>query len=204
MVDLWEAEGCARSIKLDAGFDPNEECSIRWLAERTPKIAGIYTGRGLKLATDAELFSMNGERWIARRSGIPMERVKWGVAHELGEHHLEGQVRSDIEAMCNAIAGCLIMPRIPFAKSVRELEGDPHALAERFGVTVTAAAIRIGEVTDLPTAVMTPSWMWIRGREYFPTNTALIRCEAMHPRPGLRKVLLEPRRQALFADAVDF
>lgn len=197
MVDLIEAEGCARHIMQLAGFDPDEPCSIRRLAEQTPGIAGIYTGRGLRLRKDCALFTLNGERWIARRSGISTARAKFGVAHELAEHYLHGQVREDIETMCNAIAGAIVMPRKAFARALREVGENLDALSELFDVTKTAAALRLGEVTQMPMVVMTPTWIWVRGADFAWPDEAQIRREARAPRPGLRKIHIEPRRLAL-------
>lgn len=204
-LDPWDAEGWQRFIFLSAGVDPDAACGARTIAEQTPGLDGVYTSRGLKLPGDAALFRSGETFHVALRSGISTERKRFAVFHEVAEFWLRGVVHPDIEHCCNAIAGACTMPRAAFYSALREIGDDPHALAERFTVTPTSAALRIGEVTQLPLAVVTPSYMWIRGREWNWPDEAGIRTEARRRivRPGLRKILLENRRVALAASDIE-
>ena len=204
-LDPWDADGWQRAIFLDAGLDPDTKQSARVVAEGTPGLFGIYTGKGLKLPGDAALFRSGNDRYIALRSGISLERKRFAAFHEIAEYRLRDVIHPDIERCCNAIAGACAMPRAAFWSALRALSDDPHALANEFTVTPTAAALRIGEVTQLPLVVVTRSYMWIRGREFCWPDEAGIRIEARRRvvRPGLRKIQLEDRRIALAADGTE-
>lgn len=204
-IDPWDADGWQRAIFIEAGLDPDAKCGARALAENMPGLAGIYTGRGLKLPGDGALFRSGGEHYVALRSGISVERKRFAAFHEIAEYKLRGVSHPDIERCCNAIAGACAMPRAAFWNALRSLGDNPHALADEFTVTPTAAALRIGEVTQLPLAVVTRSFMWIRGREFSWPDEAGIRVEARRRivRPGLRKIQLEDRRVALAASDVE-
>ena len=202
ILDLWDADAAQREAFEAAGLDPNEQCGARILVERTPDLSGIYTAKGLNLPGDGALFKMHGEFWVALRAGISTVRKRFAAFHEVAEFRHRHIVHPQIEQFCNAVAGAMAMPRVAFLRAMRQLGDNPHVLAEEFTVTPTAAALRIGEVTQLPLAVLTPSYMWIRGREWSWPDEARIRTEARRRvmRPGLRKIQLEPRRLALAAE----
>lgn len=200
-MDLGEADAWATCIRERAGVDADAVVRPSDLANRFG--LEVYQGKGLKLRRDGELAAWGGRRYIAIRAGITVERARFAVLHEIAEEALRGQIDDDIERACNAIAGALAMPRRTFLCALREVGEDPHALAALFKVTPTAAALRIGETTQMPLAALTPSWLWIRGRPIvWPPETELRRI-ARVGRPGLRRIALEPRRIAIIVDGVD-
>ena len=200
-MHLWEADAWATTIRERAGVDADEVVKPSELARGLG--VELYQARGLRLPGDAALAFWGGKPRIALRSGLSVERARFAVFHELAEYALAGHVDATIEDACNAIAAALAMPRRAFLRAIRDLGEDPHALAHAFRVTPTAAALRLGETTQIPLAALTPSWMWIRGRAITWPPEPEIRRIARGGRPGIRKLGLEPRRVALIVEELD-
>lgn len=200
-MDLGEGDAWANWIRDLARIDRDELVRPSELAQRLG--LEVYQSKGLKLRRDAELAAWGGKRYIALRSGVAVERARFAIFHELAEYALRNQIEGDIEQACNAIAGALAMPRRPFLAAIRDVGDDPNALAPVFKVTPTAAALRLGETTQVPLAALTPSWLWIRGRAIVWPHEAELRRIARVGRPGLRRVALEPRRVALIVEDLD-
>lgn len=197
-MDVWEADAWADEIFSRAGVDQEREFRPSDVAKGLGLT--VYQGRGLKLPGHAALASWNGQRYIALRDGLSVEKARFAVLHELAEFVLAGAHDESIEDACNAIAAALAMPHRRFSAAVQELGDAPAELAGMFHVTPTAAALRIGEVTRVPLVALTPSWHWVRGREWgWPGETELRRiAKAGHP--AIKKISLEPRRVALVVD----
>lgn len=100
----------------------------------------------------------------------PPTRDRFTIAHELGHYFLHWReavkkgakpqaqmqfARSGkgfdpkVEAEANTFAACLLMPADPFTTAWGDLAGDVDAVAERFGVSSSAARAR-AEVLELP------------------------------------------------------
>jgi hypothetical protein len=145
----------------------------------------------------AALARFQGRSWIFFRSSLPVARVPWVVAHELG-HYVLGLEASEVA--CDAFAGALLAPRRAFMRATRELGADWSALSRRFGCTESWAALRWGEVIGEPLALVAPLTVRVRGELYgWPEEPAEMRALAATPRPGIARAKLrdDPRRIVL-------
>jgi IrrE N-terminal-like domain len=111
---------------------------------------------------DAALRELDGELWICVRRRLPFERLHFAVAHEIAEWRLSqlDYRDEDREQTANALAAALLVPRAALRVSVLL---DFAQLAEDFIVTQTCAALRVGEVTGRPMAVVSPQLVRVRG-----------------------------------------
>ncbi|MGX1694081.1 ImmA/IrrE family metallo-endopeptidase [Microbacterium keratanolyticum] len=82
-------------------------------------------------------------------------RDRFTIAHELGHyflHYLQPRVqgarsfgrgeRNRVETQANYFAGALLMPSERFSRAWRRCDGDAWSVADRFGVSASAAAVR--------------------------------------------------------------
>lgn len=137
---------------------------------------------------------------IAIRKGLPAAHVPWVVAHELGEFRLDelGYRSGDVEPLANAIAACILMPRVAFRRAVKTFGLDLPTLAIEHGVDQTATAIRLGEVGIVEAAVVvTPGGVYARAAEAFVLpSEPVLRQAALRGHPQLaRHVLTDARRR---------
>jgi len=144
----------------------------------------------------------DGVRWqIHVSNALDPERFDFTVAHELAEWYLKriGIRPTDPvakERCCDGIAAALIAPREAFQDSVREHGDDFADLAYDFRVTQTCAALRFGEVSNEPLAVVGPT-VRVRGRAWRWGTDADVRRLAAAARPGLRKTQLTDQRRVV-------
>lgn len=153
---------------------------------------------------DAELVFLEGRMRIRLRRGLSHQRRRWAIMHEIAEWHLLERLRyreSDIEVCAEAITAALVMPRGPFRRMLAEVGTDFAALAEAFCATQTAAALRYGEVTRTPLAVVGPGILRVRGDERaWLADPDLVRWHANEGPPSgvqLRPLTDDPRRVVL-------
>src|SRR5690606_30327780 len=99
---------------------------------------------------------VEGERRIYVRRGLSAARQRFAVAHELAHWALGLLSGSEAEARCDALAACLVAPRRAFQRALRDTDCYGE-LAELFGSTESCVALRLGEVTGEPVALVTPS-----------------------------------------------
>lgn len=158
--------------------------------------------RGLVGADGAFLVVM-GEPKIAIRRGLSPERERWVLLHELSEWHLSrlGYFEPDIEELAELITAALVAPRVAFRESLAMHGRRFRRLAHDFLTTQTAVALRLGEVTGAPVAVIAPSGIRVRGEDWaWPSNIDWL-AKARRLPPQLRRVRLtdDPRRRVLLA-----
>jgi Zn-dependent peptidase ImmA (M78 family) len=200
-MNIAEADEWAAEIRDRAGVERDAIVGAGALARALG--LEIYQSKGLKLPGGAALSTWNGKRYIALASGLDRVRARFLVLHEIAEYVFREKHDERIEHACNAVAAALAMPRGAFARAVRSEGEEPERLAEIFAVTQTAAALRIGEVTDHPLVALSKSFVWVRGREWTWPDEPELRRIMRSGRPGVRVVRLEPRRAALFAEDLD-
>src|SRR5690606_31259266 len=95
-----------------------------------------------------------GEIWI--RPGLPPQRRAFRIAHELAEYSLSRHILPNPEAAADAVAAALLAPA-PVVRDALRIHGRHlPSLAEALGVSQSIAALRIGEVTGSPLALVTP------------------------------------------------
>lgn len=98
------------------------------------------------------------------------------LAHELGHHGmtLNKLPRPHDEQFVAAVGACLVIPSAAFRRALR-WTSDRARLAKIFGVSETCIALRIGETTGEPHAVMTSRHVMARGQWDWPAGDVLRR-----------------------------
>lgn len=184
-MDVWELEG----IAMEAWESTGEifPVDVREIAARCG-VRVVYWPRRLALRRGDTI-------WIP--AGASEAEQRFATAHELGhwlldEHGLDARD----EDAANYLAAALLMPRCHFAAAVRALSDDIPALAQAFGVTQTAALLRLGEIGAVELSVVrTPFRVYVRGEWEVPVGADL------DGRPGVCAVEITdaPRRRAWVA-----
>lgn len=159
MLSLADAEGESLAIYERASADPSEPPGPHALAEAL-EFTIEHGGRGI--VGDAMLL---GDVIRVRRR-LPPARETFAVAHEVAEFWLRGRHDEEAEQSANLLAACLIMPRPAVARALEVLGRDLSALAEAFAVTETAVALRLAEIDDTPTLVVSAHHAWVRGAPF--------------------------------------
>lgn len=168
------------------------------LAERLLGPGSVRPIDGLR--TPATLAKVGGVWRIYVRPGQPPRVLAWAIRHEVGELCLKRAryCEPDAEDLANQIAAALSAPRRGYGRACAELGPDFAALADDFGLTQTSAALRYGEVTGTPVAVLTPRSVRVRdaGDWRWPSVQQIRR-----GLPGMARVELTdaPQRVALVA-----
>ncbi len=153
---------------------------------------------------------VDGNR-ILVRSGLPLDQEAFVVAHELAEwhcgrcHYRFGGI-AEKENYCNSIAAALLAPWQAFRAAARAYGARFNLLSCEFGVSQTCAALRFGEVTGTPVALVTPKQIRVRGYEFgWPRSETGMRVLASidNVKAGLHRTKLTDgnKRVALVANA---
>jgi hypothetical protein len=132
---------------------------------------------------------------------LPPARRNFAVAHELAHWLLRDRAGEETEPACDYLAAALVAPRQAFLKLVQKHDARFTRLAKAFATSETLVALRFGETTFEPLAVVAPLTVRVRGAAYSWPSEPLLRQFAAMPKPGLRKAVLkdEPLRTALRA-----
>jgi len=143
---------------------------------------------------------------IYYRSSLAPQRADFVVAHELAHWALGTRLtedENDIESACDALAAALIAPRRAFLDAVRAYGTRLPRLARAFQTTESLTALRLGETTGEPLALVAPRSVRVRGAMYSWPGESQLRALAAARRsgPGLRNTRLrdDPRRTVLRA-----
>ncbi|MFO7179628.1 MAG: ImmA/IrrE family metallo-endopeptidase [Pseudomonadota bacterium] len=151
----------------------------------------------------AALARVRSEWRIYVRPHLGEQRLRWAIAHEVGEWALsrDGYRGSDREAAADALAARVIAPRRRFLSVLAKCGRDTVRLASVLKATESLAALRLGEVTGEPLALVTPESVRTRGAAYDWPTAEKLRELAADPRPGLAKARLrdDPRRVVIRA-----
>lgn len=176
---MFFAEGEALEIYREAGCDPASPVSPEELARGLLGAAGIL--EQAQPITSAAW--CNAHSRLLLRPGVAGTRRSWLLAHELAERHLSrlNYRGADVEAFANRIAASLIAPAPAVRLALRALGQDYAALAEVFDTTQSVMALRIGEVTGQPTALVTRTRVHIRGDEWCWPDEAELRAILARP-----------------------
>ncbi len=191
-----DVEAEARVV-LGLADSPSEAPPLESLARAVLGPHAVQTVPPSALPSDACLVRVLGERRIVLRTGLDPVRRRFAIAHELG-HHVLGLDSSsrENEELCDAFAAALVAPGDTFRRAVATLGLDLPALARLFGSTESLVALRLGEVTGAPVALVAPGRVRIRGVDYGWPPAAELRRKRL---PGVTKVRLrdDARRLAL-------
>ncbi len=200
-----DIEGTAEAMYRAAGLDPCEGASPLALAKRLFGAGSVRSYHAASLPGDGALAWVDGKPRIYVRAKLPKARLRFAICHELAEWclTLARYQEHDVEQMADALAAALLAPRQLFLRVLRADGQRLPLLAAHLGTTESCAALRLGETTDLPLALVAPSRpVRVRGAAFaWPDEDTIRRMAAGRIAPGLARTKLqdEPRRVVLSA-----
>lgn len=201
-----DIEGTAEAMYRAAGLDPREGASPLALAHGLLGPGSVRSVHAASLPGDGVLVWERGKAQIQLRAKLSPQRRRWAICHELAEWclRLARYEGDDSEQLSNALAAALLAPRQLFLRVVREEGRCLPTLARRFVTTESCAALRIGETTEQPLALVAPSRpVRLRGAEFvWPSEEQIRAMAAGRPLlPGLARTRLrdDPRRVVISA-----
>ena len=120
------------------------------------------------IPSEGALARVHGDWKIYLRKGLSHEETRFVLGHELAHWALGLDSSSqENEDTCDSLAAALVAPRNAFARALRETGRLSYTrLARWFVTTESCAALRFGEVTDTPLALVAPGRTRIRGAEF--------------------------------------
>ncbi len=132
---------------------------------------------------------------------LPRRRLVFAVAHELAEVELTriGYEGADREAAADRLGAAILLPRPAVAAVLRSKpwRGIRH-FASLLNVNSTCAALRLGETTTDPVAVIDKDRVTLRGVDQWPESPVqLAKCRALPD--GIHRVQVERGRVVLAA-----
>lgn len=168
-MEQADLEGMADALYAAAGLEPDVPVAPLALAARLLGSTAVCRVTGLR--TPAALARVGDDWRIYLRRGLTDRAVAWLVAHELAEWALrrEGYLGEDIEDLADRLGACVRAPRRAVVWALRHHGHTPAAIAAAFRTSESSAALRIGEVTGAPLALLAPrkavrvrgeSWCW--------------------------------------------
>lgn len=198
-MEFDQADAIACRLIVQAGFNPERAVAVERIARNTPGILDVVRVKHGQLGRGASgaLMSRPEGHTIYVGSSVPRKDLGFVIGHELGHFELAriGYRGEDVERLADRIAAALVAPRPAFLRMARALGLDHQRLAEAFLLTETCAILRIAEITDRPTLVVTPDTLYARGDQEFawgPDPRGLAR---VRPLPeGLFRVVLGDAR----------
>lgn len=167
-MNLPDIEQEARETYRVAGFDSREPAKMLDLARCILGPSGVQTVPFNALPSDGFLAQVNGERRIYLRHGLSEKRRRFVIGHELG-HYILGidSSKRENEEFCDRFSAALIAPREAFELALGIADGPNYTkLATMFSTTESCTALRFGEVTDTPVALVTPQRTRVRGAQF--------------------------------------
>ena len=186
--------------RLAGSTDPNEVLYPSVIARRTHGPGSIKRLRYPVLLGERGV--SNGRPFYGIASWLRGAAFQFTVAHEHAHYlfDLDGFRPPQIELCCDYVAAALMLRRRPFVTAAMNHGRDFPMLAGVFETTQTMVALRIGEVFDVPVAVVAKR-VRARGPARWPDEREL-REVARRGAPGIARVRLtdDRRRVALVGD----
>jgi hypothetical protein len=105
---------------------------------------------------------------IEVRRGLPVLTEGYAIMHEVAERHLRFEIfgSEEVERQANALAAALLVPA-PALRVALSLHGRTlPQLAGHLRTTESIVALRLGEVTGTPLALVASNWVQTRGDAY--------------------------------------
>ena len=191
-------EGIVEQIYDEAGFDTRVgACPLRLARALLGPGTVCTVDATAALPGDAALVRLRGESRIYVRSRLPVTRRNFAVLHELAEWHLEREdyQDEDREDVADALAAGLLIPRQLFLRALRDDGSKFPSLARRFATTESLVALRLGEVTGEPLALVAPR-LRVRGKDWsWPPEEKLRQVARRRAPRGIRKMRLNDDRR---------
>lgn len=187
MLEEWEIEGLADGAIRAAGLDPDERQDAIRLARKL--VGPVKRLHAAGLPGDAVLCRVNGERRIYVRGRLTPAALRWATLHETAEAVLddEGYRESDLERVADRLAASLGAPLRAALRACRAVGDDWSELAGILVSTESSAALRFGEVTHEPLALVAPALIRYRGDAFAWPEEMTMRAKRT---PGLVKTRL--------------
>jgi len=163
-------EGEAESILRGAGFDPADPPDVEQLAAAITRVVAHHG-----ISAPARFVASTGELWLNPR--LSPRRRAFSIAHELAERHLARSAYEgdDVEARANAIGAALLVPAPALRVAIRSVGRRLADLAEVFDVSQSIVALRLGEVTGSPLALVMDRRVAVRGEPFaWPSPARLV------------------------------
>jgi hypothetical protein len=199
---LWDVdiEGEAEGILSAEGFALDEPPDLEILARCIVGCSRVVDARGLRVPAQY----LHEIRTIQLRPGMSPRRRRYLLAHELAERHLvlHCYERDDVERLADSIAAAIVLPRRAMRAAVGEVGRHLLELSDLLGASQSVVALRLGEVTGSPLALVTPRRVHVRGEPWEWPSEAELRQLARGPLPeGMERdeVSDAPRRWVLTA-----
>lgn len=186
-----DIEKLAETLYREAGYGSCEQAPLVTFATRLLGPRAVRLVPANALPGNGALARV-GDQWrVYLRRDAPRTARRFVLLHELA-HWALGKGGSELD--CDALAAALLVPRPAFLKALAHTRELP-ALARSFGTTESCVALRVGETTGRPLALVTPESVRLRGEPHsWPTDREL-RTLAISPKPGLRKATLRDDAQ---------
>lgn len=197
-----DVETVAAELYRSAGIEPAELPGVTALAVRLLGPGAIQERTALQRR--AKLVRAARQIWIQPQ--LTPEQRTFSIAHELAEWHLDHVSGSipDREVLCDAIAAALVVPRDALLHAIRNVGRDLERLARHFVTTQSTVALRIGEVTGQPVALVTPQRIVVRGDPWpWPEAQQLRDIARGDEHPALRRTRLTDERRRVTLEVRD-
>lgn len=193
---LIDIEGEATRFLENRGFDSRQSPHMISLA---------YAALGPR-----NVFAVPRMRVAARMRGdiLEVRPSAWGtalgyrIAHELAEWHLARAAwpADVIERYADRLGAALVVPRPALRAAIAQVGRHLPTLSLIFGTTESIIALRLGEVTGSPLALVTPRTVHARGEWEWP-DTATVREWAKRPPPFVTRTVLGDDRRRVVLEA---
>lgn len=174
---------------------PGQLIRMRFGAESIAIVPGFEWKASVARSGRGRVFSVSAELSLLER--------RFCLSHELAHVVCEeaGFTGPNLEEMCDYIGAAFQTRRKPFSNRVREVGANFRQLALDFGTTESWIALRYGEVTRQPLALVAPKTVRVRGRVWEWGTIDNVRRMALHGARGVAKASLsdDPARVALLA-----
>lgn len=198
-IALDDAEALIEEAYARAGVrDEQAVCFPAELIRRRFGEDAIAIVHGLKQRASVGI--VNGKPVFAVRASLSREERRFCLGHELA--HIvcneAGYLGDDIETVCDFIGAGIQTRARPFLRRARAYGAKFEPLAVEFGTTQTWAALRYGETTGAPTAVIGPKSVRVRGSAWEWGSVENVRRIAKCGAEGVeRKQLTDDRRRTV-------
>lgn len=198
-VDQADIEGEAEAAYRAAGLELDEGVTPIWLAKRLLGPDAVVGVASLMQPGGGCLVRVHGQPRIYYRARLPPALRDFVIGHELAHALLGERVGDEAEAACDAFAAAVIAPRRAYLAALRAYGVRFTKLARAFATTESLVALRLGEVTGEPVALLAPHSLRVRGSECAWPSEPELRSVLPRSGPGLARARLrdDPRRTAI-------
>lgn len=183
---------------------------VRWIlshgegdAWQLARALGVEVFAVRNMVSEESVATFQGRELLGYRASLPRPYANHKLAHGLGHIGMRRLGVADSEEGADYIAAATLMPSAAFRDCLGEFGPDMTRIASAFCVTETSAALRLGEVNDVPIAVVTPAIVRVRGPEEWEWGPeGVVRHLSKTGGPGLIKARLRDDRKRVMLRAL--